>query len=274
MRKRFIAILEREQEHNQRQLFAGAQLSQLEGGKYLACRARSIRHARRPAGPTGRCWCERKRQPEPPKPGDIRGRLLVRLRPFAQCIGSVGIFFHGRPSAKRKTNGRSCVFHGQAHGEQNMRRPHEANHASRAARRANAFQTECHQHRFRINADKTYVERVGEPTTSVWIPILACPGKSLRQCASRDHHAIAFALSPLWIAVARPHWAAERSPRCDVLLGRRWFSVRRQHNARPDWHRLEDNPVPLGRIVPDGNTCSITRNTSMSSLPNAWTMSL
>ena len=63
-----------------------------------------------------------------------------------------------------------------------MRRPHRANHASRTARRANAFQIQRHQHRFRINADKTCVERVGKPMSGVAIllrvwenPCDACP---------------------------------------------------------------------------------------------------
>ena len=51
-----------------------------------------------------------------------------------------------------------------------MRRSHRANHAGRTARRANAFQIQRHQHRFRINADKTCVERVAEPMS--WVAIL------------------------------------------------------------------------------------------------------
>src|SRR4029077_1048423 len=45
------------------------------------------------------------------------------------------------------------------------------NHAGRTARRANAFQIQCHEHRFRINADKTCIERVGKPRTrgAVWL---------------------------------------------------------------------------------------------------------
>src|SRR6478736_110703 len=51
-----------------------------------------------------------------------------------------------------------------------MRRSHRANHASRTARRANAFQIQRHEHRFRINAEKTYVERIGKAMN--WIAIL------------------------------------------------------------------------------------------------------
>src|SRR6478736_10004982 len=48
-----------------------------------------------------------------------------------------------------------------------MRCPHRANHAGRTARRANAFQIQCHEHRFRISADKTCIERVGKPMNRV-----------------------------------------------------------------------------------------------------------
>src|SRR6476661_6108076 len=58
-----------------------------------------------------------------------------------------------------------------------MRCPHRANHAGRTARRANAFQIQCHEHRFRINADETCVERVGEPMN--WIAVLLRVWKKL-----------------------------------------------------------------------------------------------
>src|SRR5215831_10772169 len=91
------------------------------------------------------------------------------LRDSLKRIGCIGDFVGSRPSAERKTNGRSGAFHWQSHGEQNMRCPYRANHASRTTRRANALQIQSHQHRFRIHADKTYVERVAEPVSMVAI---------------------------------------------------------------------------------------------------------
>src|SRR3954469_7252158 len=58
-----------------------------------------------------------------------------------------------------------------------MRRSYRTYHASRTTRRAsrttrptNPLQTQSHEHRSGINADKTYVQRVGEPMN--WITVL------------------------------------------------------------------------------------------------------
>src|ERR1041384_1796179 len=59
-----------------------------------------------------------------------------------------------------------------------MRCPHRANHARRAARCTNAFQIQRHQHRLRINADETYIERVTEAMN--WIAILLRIREKLR----------------------------------------------------------------------------------------------
>ena len=59
-----------------------------------------------------------------------------------------------------------------------MRRHHRADHASRSARRANAFQIERHQHRLRIETGKAHVERV--PQTASRLAISQRVGKTLR----------------------------------------------------------------------------------------------
>ena len=73
-----------------------------------------------------------------------------------------------------------------------------------------AFQIQRHQHRFRINADETYVERVGKPMSLVAI-LLRIREKRLR-CVSTNHHAIALCV-PVRVSRSRNiHSAAAAIP--------------------------------------------------------------
>src|SRR6185369_16139393 len=93
-----------------------------------------------------------------------------------------------------------------------MRRSHRANHASRTARRANAFQIQRHQHRFRINADKAHVERVCELMS--WITVLLRVWKNLCDTCPEIITQLRLPL-PLLIGVAQDPLGSRCHP-CDA----------------------------------------------------------